>query len=548
MTLRPHRELESSLGLMEADAKDSSVGNGRPDVEKTLEGQYEHIEAAESARQALLARRRFSLRFQIYLGFFLVFLFAAGIATLLLVSTYQVEEKLRILEIVNDYVIEIQQARRFEKNYFLYGTNLSDALENIYLAKDIFDRNAHELKKILGKGGPSIVPPDISLYEGLLKRLVELDQREKARQEYLKHKNEIELELRKHGQKMVSFAQDLVSEEKAAMSQALRRSRNIHTYSLIFLLFFIVFNAYLLGSRMLQSINRFASYARRIASGDFTPIMPTRRFRDEFTELAISINHMIQELETREAILIQSHKMRAVGTLTAGVAHELNNPLNNVTLTAHMLLEDYDKLSDQERKDMIEDVVSETKRSKDIISNLLDFARESGSQLEPLDLKELLNDTVTLAANQIKLSGIRLEFQATDNLPRVHGDSQQLRQVFLNLILNAIDASTKGGKIQILVLPADEPSYVAVKVIDFGTGIPDHILGSVFDPFFTTKGKGKGTGLGLSVSQGIVAKHGGQIRVSSREGKGSTFTVTLPVTTIPADISPEKNLHASDHA
>jgi two-component system, NtrC family, sensor kinase len=523
-----------------------SVDNGHSDLAKTLEGHYEHIEAAESARQALLARRRFSLRFQIYLGFLLVFLFAAGIATLLLITTYQVEEKLRILEIVNDYVIEIQQARRFEKNYFLYGTNLSDALENIYLAKDIFDRNAEELKKILGRGGPAVVPPDINVYEGLLKRLVELEQHDKGLQEYLKGKNDIELELRKHGQRMVSFAQDLMAKEKEAVSQTLRRSRNMHLYSLIFLLGFIVANAYLLGSRLLGNINRFTVYAQRIASGDFTPITPTRSFRDEFTDLAISINHMIQELETREAVLIQSHKMRAVGTLTAGVAHELNNPLNNITLTAHMLLEDYDSLSDEERREMIQDVIGESKRSKDIISNLLDFARESGSQLEPLDLKQILHDTVNLAANQVKLSGIRLEFQATDNLPRVHGDSQQLRQVFLNLILNAVDASAKGGKIQIMVLPADEPNYVAVKIIDFGTGIPDHILGSIFDPFFTTKGKGKGTGLGLSVSQGIVAKHGGQIRVSSREAKGSTFTVTLPVTTIPADISPEKNRSLSE--
>jgi two-component system NtrC family sensor kinase len=522
------------------DTEVSKFDMSEPNVARTLEGHYEHIKAAESAREALLARRRFSLRLQIYLGFFLVFLFAVGIATILLITMYQVEEKLRILEIANDYVIEIQQARRFEKNYFLYGTNLSDALENVYKAKDIFDRNTEELKKILAAGGRIASPPDINLYEGLLKRLVALEQKGKEGQQYLIDKKEVELELRKHGQRMVSFAQDLMDREKMAVTEALARSRNIHIYSLIFLLIFIVFNAYLLGSRILGNINRFAVYAQRIASGDFTPITPARAFRDEFTELAIAINHMIQELESREAILIQSHKMRAVGTLTAGVAHELNNPLNNITLTAHMLLEDYQNLSDKERKEMVEDVVSEAKRSKDIISNLLDFARESGAQLEPLDLKQLLKDTINLATNQVKLSGIRIEFQATDNLPRVHGDSQQLRQVFLNLMLNAIDASAKGSKIQILVLPADEPNYVAVKIIDFGTGIPDHILNSIFDPFFTTKGKGKGTGLGLSVSQGIVAKHGGRIRVSSREGQGSTFTVTLPVTTIPAEFGPEK--------
>ena len=124
---------------------------------------------------------------------------------------------------------------------------------------------------------------------------------------------------------MVSFAQNLMDSEREAVSRALLRSRKIHIYSLIFLLFFIIINAYFLGSRILANINRFALYARRIASGDFTPITPTRVFRDEFTDLAVTINQMIQELESREAVLIQSHKMRAVGTLTAGIAHELNN-------------------------------------------------------------------------------------------------------------------------------------------------------------------------------------------------------------------------------
>jgi signal transduction histidine kinase len=191
---------------------------------------------------------------------------------------------------------------------------------------------------------------------------------------------------------------------------------------------------------------------------------------------------------------------------------------------------------------MVRDVVNEAGRSKAIISDLLDFARESGTQLEPLDLPELLRETIHLASNQIRLSGINIELQSRGHLPRIHGDRQQLRQAFLNLILNAVDASSKGGKIQVLLVPADEPGYVAVKMVDFGSGIPEHTLDSIFDPFFTTKTSGKGTGLGLSVSQGIVAKHGGRILASSVQGKGSTFTVTLPVTTIPADIDSGDNL------
>ncbi len=523
-------------------SKIESADNDQPAPTKTLEGRFDSIQAIESARQALLSRRRFSLRLQIYIGFFLIFIFVLCIAAALITTMYQVENRLRFMEIVNDYAIEIQQARRFEKNFFLYGTNLNDALENVYKARDIFDRNSKEVINMLGKDTQNTILTNMERYKGLLEHLAEQERDEVSGQEYEHEKKKIELELRKHGQKMVSFAQELMNRERAYVSKAILNSRNIHIYSLIFLVVFLSSYAYFLGNRILNPIKRFAKYAQRIASGNFTPITPAHQFRDEFTDLALAINQMIQELETRGAVLIQSHKMRAVGTLTSGVAHELNNPLNNITITAHMLLEDYEDLPDEERMEMISDLVSEAQRSKKIISNLLDFARESSSQLEPLHLVHLLKETIQLASNQIKLSGIKIEFQTTDNLPRVHGDSQQLEQVFLNLILNAIDASPKGGKIQIVVLPADESNYLAVKVIDFGNGIPEHILPSVFDPFFTTKGKGKGTGLGLSVSQGIIAKHGGRIRVSSREGEGTSFTVTLPVTTIPSAINAGKEI------
>lgn len=241
---------------------------------------------------------------------------------------------------------------------------------------------------------------------------------------------------------------------------------------------------------------------------------------------------MLLELERHEAVLIQSHKMQAIGTLTAGVAHELNNPLNNITLTTHMMLEDYGPTGDEAIKEMIRDLIAESDRAKAIVRNLLDFARESGTQLEPLDLSLLIKNTVKLAKNEFKVSGVKIKVKETGALPRIHGDKQQLRQVFLNLILNAVSASKKGDCLEILILPADEPGAISVKVTDLGVGIPENNLHRIFDPFFTTKDRQKGTGLGLSVSQGIVAKHGGRIRVSSREGRGSTFTVILPVTTI----------------
>jgi signal transduction histidine kinase len=332
---------------------------------------------------------------------------------------------------------------------------------------------------------------------------------------------------------MVTSAQGLMGKEKLALARTLQHSLVIHMFSLVVLLIVLVINAYLLVSRIVTMLTRFSSYAQRIAAGDFTPITPSRRYRDEFTELALAINEMIKQIANREAALVQVHKIRAIGTLTAGVAHELNNPMNNILLTSHMLMEDNSTLSEDERLEMLQDVVDETGRAKNIVANLLDFARESASTLETLNLEKLLQDTIRLAENQVRMSGIKIELQVTENLPAIHGDGQKLQQVFLNLILNAVDASAKGSKIQVIALPHGQSDHVAVKVVDYGQGIPKHVLPSIFDPFFTTKAKGKGTGLGLSVSQGIVAKHGGKITVSSEEGSGTVFTVIMPVTTFP---------------
>ncbi len=491
--------------------------------------------ATEQARHALMGRPLFSLKLHLYLGSLLTFIFGLVVAVALLSTSSTVDEKLVFLDAANEFVMELQQARRFEKNFFLYKTNLPEAIDYADRARDILKRNLEQLKSVMGAGPFAIMQPHLERYQELLGRLADLEKNPQG-QEYQREREAIQLELRDHGQKMVSLAENLVQKEKEMVNAATRRFRTILIFSLCFLTVFMLVVTWLLKERIMASIGRFGSYAQRIAVGDYTPILPVRKYRDEFSVLALAINQMIDEIQKREDFLIQSHKMRAVGTLTAGVAHELNNPLNNIMLTAHMLLEDYAGLDDGQRQEMVSDMVDEVGRAQKIIRNLLDFARESGSTLEPLDLRELMEETVKLAANQVKLSGIKTELSAVDNLPRVHGDRQQLQQVFLNLILNAMDASPKGAKIQIMVLPADEPNYLAVKVVDHGSGIPPHVAASIFDPFFTTKAPGKGTGLGLSVSQGIVVKHGGKISVNSREGAGSTFTVTLPITTIPAEI------------
>jgi signal transduction histidine kinase len=180
---------------------------------------------------------------------------------------------------------------------------------------------------------------------------------------------------------------------------------------------------------------------------------------------------------------------------------------------------------------MIQELINQAGRSQGIISNLLDFSRESEARMEPLDLMQLIKETLLLAGNQIKLAGAHLNFNFSPDIPRLYGDRQQLSQVILNILINALDVVPENGHIQVTVTQ-EAPDFVAVKIRDDGPGISENILPHIFDPFFTTKPPGKGTGLGLAVSQGIIARHGGQILVESEPGKGTTFTVILPVTTM----------------
>ena len=220
----------------------------------------------------------------------------------------------------------------------------------------------------------------------------------------------------------------------------------------------------------------------------------------------------------------ESEKLAAVGRLAAGVAHEINNPLTGVLTFAH-LLKEKENMDEQDKKDL-DLIVNETIRASRIVRDLLDFARERPAMTEPLDINEVVRRTIRLLGNQKAFRQIAVREELQEGLPVVHGDMNQLEQVFLNLSLNACEAMPGGGTLAIST--SAQNGKVLVKVADTGCGINKDILDRIFEPFFTTKPVGKGTGLGLSVSYGIVREHGGAIEVESEEGKGTTFTIVLP--------------------
>jgi two-component system, NtrC family, sensor kinase len=268
-------------------------------------------------------------------------------------------------------------------------------------------------------------------------------------------------------------------------------------------------------------------YAARIGKGDYSPIVLGRKYRDEYSYLAMAINQMLHELQVREDELRQSVKMAAVGTLTSGIAHELNNPLNNIALNTESLLDGFSELGDKQKLRMLEQIYTQVERASSTVRNLLDFTRRETPTFVATSLAKEVRHTARLADNELALTGVDLELELDDGLPQVMGNPRNLQQVFLNLILNAIQAMPEGGRIT--VRGAVENDFVRVDVSDNGCGIPREHLDKVFDPFFTSKENGEGTGLGLSVSYGIVEKHGGRITVESELGEGTTFSVFLPV-------------------
>jgi two-component system NtrC family sensor kinase len=234
-----------------------------------------------------------------------------------------------------------------------------------------------------------------------------------------------------------------------------------------------------------------------------------------------------QQLKKIQVKLMQSEKLASLGRLASGVAHEINSPLTGILTFAHLLMR---KLKDNpELKKELELIVRETTRVSTIVRGLLDFARESKPQKRPCNINELILHILSLVERQSVFQNIRIMKILNEQIPMILLDANQIQQVFMNILFNAADAMPAGGSLNIATTLAPGESFIQVKFTDTGCGIPEKNLDRIFDPFFTTKAGTKGTGLGLAVSYGIIDRHRGQIEVQSEEGKGTTFTIKLPL-------------------
>jgi two-component system NtrC family sensor kinase len=255
-----------------------------------------------------------------------------------------------------------------------------------------------------------------------------------------------------------------------------------------------------------------------------------RQMRGDLEEwgrtLEEKVRQRTEELVAMQARVAQSERLASLGMLAAGVAHEVNNPLGGILALTGLTVEDM--AEDDPNRENLEEVIRQTERCRDIVKGLLDFSRQSKSHTELVDLNKVLEDTLFLITKQALFFNIKLVQNLAPDLPRVMADGSQFQQVFMNILMNAVQAMEERGAITI-VTRRGTPDCVEVAISDTGQGIPPDQIDRIFDPFFTTKASGKGTGLGLSIAYGIVTTHGGSISVRSEVGKGSTFTIRMPI-------------------
>jgi len=237
---------------------------------------------------------------------------------------------------------------------------------------------------------------------------------------------------------------------------------------------------------------------------------------------------MKKELEKTQLQLLQSEKMASLGKLAAGVAHQLNNPLGGVTLFTKLVLEDYE-LPPGAREDLGR-VLNDAERCRETVKELLEFTRQTRHLMRPHDINQAISRTLFLLKNQSLFQNITIETHLDPELPTVTSDIQQLNHMFMNIILNAVQAMAGNGRLTVRTASVPESGQVRIEIADTGPGIPPTVLPHIFEPFFTTKDEGEGTGLGLSLVYGIVENHGGQIKAFSEPGQGAAFVIDLPVT------------------
>jgi two-component system, NtrC family, sensor kinase len=488
-----------------------------------------------------------SIRQKITFGYFLGVVVIISFSLFTLIELWYIDKKVRFGEVVTEFFDATLEMRRFEKNFFLYR-KIEDYQENVrYIEKamEILDKNVSGYRDLAVAVELNRLRSDLDKYRLLMKQFSLIGNfRDDAKLNLLAN------EIREKGKEIISFAENISKAERHRIQGMLDLTRNLIILSIVAFSAAGIAIGQILSRMVVKPLKNLEAMMNEISEGKLKKITVLSKDR-EIISLTQAFNRMLFELDLRQKHLVQREKLASLGTLVSGVAHELNNPLSNISSSCQILIEEIEDADTAFKRELLSQIEEQTDKAKNIVRSLLEFSRDKGFKREHLPLKKLLEETKQLLKGEIP-SMVSISIDVPDELA-IFADKQRIQQAFLNLMKNAVDAIDTEGSVfikagkHILKGSIDErcdyartqgnctgecpikTDTIDIEIHDTGSGILPEVLSKIFDPFFTTKDVGKGAGLGLYIVQEIVHEHEACIGVCSEYGKGTTFLIRFPL-------------------
>lgn len=485
----------------------------------------EEAERLNSMEKTFLLRPKLSIRLRIVAGFLLCFFLLATTGLINLVILYQVRGKLRFLEISQDLSLAVERARHFERLGYPNLENLRSARENAKEAVDLLTSEGVTILDAASESDLISLTYRLGHYVQVIDRALEVAERPSPDPAKLRVTAE---EMETQGGQTLERLRVMKAHEAASVNRVLKVSQEMPFIFGGVMLLIIFWITKLLANTITDALKRMEQSTQRIAAGDYALMKPARRYRDELSDLSLAVNRMIIELRAREAQLIKADKLASVGAFTAGMAQQLSGVFEAVQTRVAVFLSETPTAIQCSKCVVLEEILAENRHGREALEGLLEFTRDDTAARGPVSLADLVESARKVVEHQMATGGITFRLELPEDMAPVRGDFNQLKQVFLNLFHNAVQAMPQGGSLNVRAgfLGGDS---VEITVADQGVGIPREDLPHLFDPFYTSKEKANVSGMGLSVSHGIVKKLGGEIRVESVVGKGTAVHVTLPL-------------------
>lgn len=447
-----------------------------------------------------------SLKLQLFIGYFIFIVFILLILFIFWKFSVEMEKEVQYGEKISEFLENILEMRRYEKNYFLYHhrSDLENLEKYFLISKNLFNSLKSQLVKLINKKELETLEEKFILYEKTLSSLKNLN----PSSNYSLKKEE----LRKYGNEILKLAEFIKNKEKNILINFIHSAKNLFLFFGIFLSLLSLTGLLLGYKSLIKSLDLLGAEIKNIFSGKSKEILVPSEFQ-----------HFIDTFKKTYFTLLESEKISSLGKLLFSVVHELNNPLSNISTSLELLKSE--EVDEKFKKELLNDLENEVERIKSIISSVLDFHKKKDKTF--VNLHSCINETIYLLKGYIPAK-ISLNLDIPEDI-KIWGNKSQIQQIFINLVKNAVEAMEDEGEIEIKAFREKDKIKIIVK--DTGKGIPKKYLSRIFEPFFSTK-ESVGHGIGLFITYKLIKEHEGNIWVESEENKGTTFYIEFPLKTL----------------